>query len=184
MLHNLHSKWLKHFHSNKDVICLSGRFLLFFPLCYRPFTKKLGSFTDIGQWSREWWKSWGFREQPDWQRSMCEWALWVSIVREQPDWQRSMCEWTLCCRFSSVLDGGKEYPAIWDFQMCAWIVQLGWFCGTIPIWALWLYLSNFLNLFYKTSEDFCFWGFSFMVFLNYSLSSVKDLVELSSVGVV
>jgi hypothetical protein len=73
VLYNLHSKCLKHFYlwwkdecSKYDVVCLSERFLLFFPLCYRPLTKKLGSFTDIGQWSREWWKSWGFREQPNW----------------------------------------------------------------------------------------------------------------------
>jgi hypothetical protein len=35
------------------------------------------------------------------------------------------------------------------------IVQLGSVGLTIPVWALWLHLSNFVNLFCKTSGDFC-----------------------------
>jgi hypothetical protein len=127
-----------------------------------------------------------------WATQLAKEYVWVSIVREQPNWQRSMCEWALCVSNSI---GKGVY--VWVNIVLGVFKCFGWrkrvpsnlgppnvclncstrFCGTIPIWALWLYLSSFLNLFYKTSGDCCISVFSFMVFLNYSLSSVKDLVE-------
>jgi hypothetical protein len=50
-LYRWHSEWDGGMNArNKDLVCLSGRLLLFFPLRCRPLRKKLGSFTDIGQW--------------------------------------------------------------------------------------------------------------------------------------
>jgi hypothetical protein len=49
-LYRWHSEWDEGMNArNKDLVCLSRRLLLFFPLRCRPLRKKLGSFTGIGQ---------------------------------------------------------------------------------------------------------------------------------------
>jgi hypothetical protein len=145
-------------------VFLRGCYCSFHCIHCRPLMKKLGSFTDIGQSMIR-----GMMKviAISWATQLTKEYVWVNIVLEV---------------FKCFGWRKRVHSSLGPPNVCLNCSTR--FCGTMPVWALWLHLSNFLNLFYKTSGDFSIWGFSFMVFLIYSLSPVKDLVQLSSVGVV